>query len=346
MSRETDSFPVGRIEDGCRRRDPFGLVIYSRGTMKLHYAHLSRWHYPQIFNTFMEAFADYAVSMSYLTRESLLSRWVKNAVDFKASVGAFDGPRLVGFTMLGIDDWMGSPAAFDAGTGIVKGYRGFGVAPEMFELAVEGLRARGIPTLLLEVIQTNRPAVRTYRKLGFKVTREFDCLRRPRDRALAKGGRAGNGVTVEAVGGPAAGVRGVRRLAAVVGDRVPGDRARARPGASVRRAVGRRVGRLRGVPPGAQLADERERQDLAPQARDRHRPPAARRRRPGARRDALKLINVDRSDAGMLSWARAMGFESYALQFEMALTIAAGGQGASIDVPPGATFLLADGAHD
>jgi GNAT superfamily N-acetyltransferase len=32
--------------------------------MKLHYAHLSRWHYPQIFNTFMEAFADYAVSMS------------------------------------------------------------------------------------------------------------------------------------------------------------------------------------------------------------------------------------------------------------------------------------------
>ena len=109
--------------------------------MKLHYAHLSRRHYPQIFNTFVEAFADYAVSMNYLTRESLLSRWVKNAVDFTASVGAFDGERLVGFTMIRIDDWMGGPAAFDAGTGIVKGYRGFGVAPEMFELAVEGLRA-------------------------------------------------------------------------------------------------------------------------------------------------------------------------------------------------------------
>jgi hypothetical protein len=39
--------------------------------------------------------------------------------------------------------------------------------------------------------------------------------------------------------------------------------------------------------------------------------------------EALKLINVDRSDAGMLSWAGAMGFESYALQFEMALTISA-----------------------
>ena len=32
--------------------------------MKLHYAHLRRWHYPQNFNTFVEAFADYAVSMS------------------------------------------------------------------------------------------------------------------------------------------------------------------------------------------------------------------------------------------------------------------------------------------
>jgi len=43
--------------------------------------------------------------------------------------------------------------------------------------------------------------------------------------------------------------------------------------------------------------------------------------------DALKLINVDRSDAGMLSWAGAVGFESYARQFEMALTIPAGRQG-------------------
>jgi GNAT superfamily N-acetyltransferase len=39
--------------------------------------------------------------------------------------------------------------------------------------------------------------------------------------------------------------------------------------------------------------------------------------------EALKLINVERSDAGMLSWASAMGFERYALQYEMALTISA-----------------------
>jgi len=296
--------------------------------MKLHYAHLSRWHYPQIFNTFVEAFADYAVSMSYMTRESLLGRWVKNAVDFKASVGAFDGERLVGFTMLGIDDWMGRPAAFDAGTGIVKGYRGFGVAPEMFALAVEGLRARGIPMLLMEVIQTNRSAVRTYRKLGFKVTREFDCLRRPRDRAPARGGRTGNGVAVEAVGRDLLPVfegfadwrpsweTGFRAIA-----RVP-DQVRlygARSGAAwvgfaayhpalnwLMNVSVRPSHRRHGI---ATALLQRVVGDLAPEV------------------DALKLINVDRSDLGMLSWAGAMGFESYARQFEMALTIPAGSQG-------------------
>jgi len=296
--------------------------------MKLRYAHLSRWHYPQIFTTFMEAFADYSVSMSYLTRESLLSRWVKNAVDFKASVGAFDGARLVGFTMLGIDDWMGSPAAFDAGTGIVKGYRGFGVAPEMFDLAVEGLRARGIPTLLLEVIQTNRPAVRTYRKMGFKVTREFDCLRLSLQRSQARGGRAGNGVTVEAVGKDLLPVfegfadwrpsweTGFRAIARVPDEvRLYGARSGAawvgfaayHPALNWLMNVSIRPSHRRHGIASALL--QRVVGDLGPEV------------------DALKLINVDRSDAGMLSWASAMGFESYARQFEMALTIAAGRQG-------------------
>jgi ribosomal protein S18 acetylase RimI-like enzyme len=295
--------------------------------MKLHYAHLSRWHYPQIFNTFVEAFADHAVSMSYLTRESLLSRWTKNAVDFKASVGAFDGERLVGFTMIGIDDWMGSPAAFDAGTGIVKGYRGFGVAPEMFELAVEGLRVRGIPTLMLEVIQTNRPAVRTYRKLGFKVTREFDCLRLPRERAHAKCGRAGNGAAVEAVGKDLLPV--FERFADWRPSWETGFRAIARVPDQVRlygaRSDGAWVGFAAYHPAlhwlmNVSVRPSHRRHGIATALLQRvvaNLPPDV---------EALKLINVERSDTGMLSWAGEMGFESYARQFEMALMIPGGRQ--------------------
>ena len=297
--------------------------------MKLRYAHLSRSRYPQIFNAFVEAFADYTVSMSYLTQESLLNRWTKNAVDFTASVGAFDGDRLVGFTMLGIDEWMGNPAAFDAGTGIVNGYRGFGVAPEMFELAVDGLRARAVPTLLLEVIQTNRPAVRTYRKLGFEVTREFDCLRLPLGRTRAASGQAWNGVTVEAVGRDLlpvfegfadwrpsweTGFRAIERAPDEVrlygvrsGDAWVGFAAY-HPALNWLMNVSVRASHRRhGI---ATALLQRVVADLPPDV------------------DMLKLINVLRSDAGMLSWARAVGFESYARQFEMALAIPAGGHAA------------------
>jgi len=135
--------------------------------MKLHYAHLSRWHYPQIFNTFMEAFADYAVSMSYLTRESLLSRWIKNAVDFKASVGAFDGERMVGIATLrrgvrpGVDQL---EALF-----VDRAHRRMGVATALVAGIEERSRAGGARCLYVSATPSES-AVGLYRSRGFAPT--------------------------------------------------------------------------------------------------------------------------------------------------------------------------------
>lgn len=145
--------------------------------LNLRYSFLTRDHYPELFKAFVEAFSDYAVDMSYMKEADLLNRWIKNRVDFESSVGAFDGEKLVGFTVVGIDDWAGEPAAFDAGTGVIRGFRGFGVAPAMFEMILRRLDEKGIGKFVLEVLQENKPAVRTYKKAGFKVTREFDCFR-------------------------------------------------------------------------------------------------------------------------------------------------------------------------
>jgi ribosomal protein S18 acetylase RimI-like enzyme len=130
----------------------------------------------QLHRTWQEAFSDYAVDMSYMTEERIRVRAVKNDVDFDLSVGAFDGDRMVGFTLIGIGDWEGERAAFDAGTGIVPGYRGRGLAREMFDHAIPGLRARGVTRFLLEVIQSNEAAIRAYRKAGFEITRELACF--------------------------------------------------------------------------------------------------------------------------------------------------------------------------
>ena len=105
------------------------------------------------------------------TEEELLLRMRKNAVDYDASPGLYDGGRLVGFTLIGIDRWGDRPTAYDAGTGIVPEFRNKGWAPRMLVHALPGLRERGLERFVLEVLQQNEPAIKAYRKSGFEVAR-------------------------------------------------------------------------------------------------------------------------------------------------------------------------------
>lgn len=131
--------------------------------------------FDQLHTAFRDAFADYSMDASHVTEENLRLRGAKNGVDYAASVGAYDGDRLVGFLLVGLGPWRGEPAAFDAGTGIVPAYRGRGLARRMFEHALPGLRARGVKRFVLEVLQDNARARRAYEKSGFAVTRELRC---------------------------------------------------------------------------------------------------------------------------------------------------------------------------
>jgi ribosomal protein S18 acetylase RimI-like enzyme len=131
----------------------------------------------QLHRTFLEAFADYAVDASYVTEDVLRARMTKNAVDYGLSVGAFDGERMVGFTLVGVGRWQDELAAFDAGTGVVPAHRGSGLAKRMFDNAHPRFRDRGVTRFLLEVLQVNEAAIRAYRLAGFEVTRELACFR-------------------------------------------------------------------------------------------------------------------------------------------------------------------------
>lgn len=152
----------------------------------------------QLARTFSEAFADYAVDTSYMTRERIRIRCVKNNVDLDLSVGAFDGERMVGFTLIAVDRFRGERSAFDAATGIVPGHRGRGLARRMFEHAIPALRGRGVTRFVLEVLQVNEHAVRAYRKAGFEVAREMACFELDRS-ALPAGAGAAAAVSVRPV---------------------------------------------------------------------------------------------------------------------------------------------------
>jgi ribosomal protein S18 acetylase RimI-like enzyme len=122
--------------------------------------------------------------MRYMTSEVTLNRAIKNGIDFESSVGVYDGGTMVGFTLIGIDYWNGVSSAFDIATGLVKPYRGKGIATGMLEYATSRLKAQGVKRFQLEVLQDNEAAVKAYKKAGFRVTREFDCLELDLNRAV------------------------------------------------------------------------------------------------------------------------------------------------------------------
>lgn len=140
------------------------------------YKNLVNVSFAELHKTFVDAFADYAVDMSYMTPQVIQNRATKNGYDPASSVGVFENEKLVGFTLVGIDKHFGNVAAYDIMTGIVKDYRGQGIASQMFDFIKPTLIDKEVQQFFLEVLQENSAAIRAYKKTGFKITRSFECF--------------------------------------------------------------------------------------------------------------------------------------------------------------------------
>ena len=102
---------------------------------------------------------------------------MRDGVRLEMSAAGFDGERMIGFCINGVGEWQDKRTAYDAGTGVIPGYRGRGVAKELFAFLEERLRDNGFQQYLLEVLTSNTPATTLYRKLGFKDTRRLAVFR-------------------------------------------------------------------------------------------------------------------------------------------------------------------------
>ena len=119
---------------------------------------------------FNEAFSDYLVKLT-MTRSDLERMLTRRGYLADASVGAFDGERLVGFTFNGVDGTF----AYDTGTGVVPMHRRRGLARVLMEHSFDLIRRAAANRYLLEVLEANDRAVALYRGLGFVETRRFQC---------------------------------------------------------------------------------------------------------------------------------------------------------------------------
>ena len=140
------------------------------------YSPLDKTSFEMIYNSFVTAFSDYFVAMTF-SPDSFRGMNVMRGVDSSASLGAFEDGGLIGFTLNGVGQWNGRLTAYDAGTAVFKDFRGRGISKEMFRRLLPLLKGRGIERYLLEVITANEGAFKLYRGLGFNVTRRFVCMK-------------------------------------------------------------------------------------------------------------------------------------------------------------------------
>lgn len=141
---------------------------------------LSEEDFGQLYQTLLEAFSDYIVPMQPEI-DALRRLYQMEGVALDYSFGAFDGDKMVGFTVNGIGDWQGKLTAYDAGTGVIPSYRRKGISRRMFEYILPFLRERQIKQYLLEVITENKPAFELYKSLGFQIEREFAVFKQNKD---------------------------------------------------------------------------------------------------------------------------------------------------------------------
>jgi ribosomal protein S18 acetylase RimI-like enzyme len=130
----------------------------------------------EIRRCFAEAFADYVIQVDF-TLERYHLHLLRYGVELEHSMGAYLDGRLVGFILNGTGLWDGKRTLYDAGTGVIPEARGRGVTEQIFLRMKEHAQAGGFEQYLLEVIQSNSPAIRIYERQGFRTVRELCCFR-------------------------------------------------------------------------------------------------------------------------------------------------------------------------
>jgi ribosomal protein S18 acetylase RimI-like enzyme len=130
----------------------------------------------KIVDVFNLSFSDYLVSLR-LTQEQLEDKIKSDSIRLEFSVGAFENNELVAFILHGYDIIDNHKIVYNAGTGVIPNKRGNKLTQRLYEYALPILHENEIDKIVLEVITINEPAIKTYKNIGFKITRELECFK-------------------------------------------------------------------------------------------------------------------------------------------------------------------------
>lgn len=130
----------------------------------------------ELTNCFNTSFANYMVALQ-LNAGQLQQKFKNDNIRPEFSAGAFEDNKLIGFIFIGIGLQNGVKLAYNGGTGVLPGYRGHGLTKRMYDFLLPKLKNEGVETCILEVIDSNIPAIKTYERIGFRKVRNLICFK-------------------------------------------------------------------------------------------------------------------------------------------------------------------------
>ncbi len=137
---------------------------------------LSNINFDEITSAFNKAFSDYSIPMS-MTVDALKKRVVSYRVDLSLSAGAFVDGELVGFILNATETDGEVKLVYNSGTGVVPIHRGNQLSRQMHNFILPVLKDNFFQKYVLEVIDDNKAAIKTYLGVGYKTKRRLLCFR-------------------------------------------------------------------------------------------------------------------------------------------------------------------------
>jgi len=132
---------------------------------------------PGLYQAFLQAFADYSITINLDPNQFQRRFLEKLQLDFQHSAVAVHGNQIVGFIFNHLGWHQGKKTAYNGGTGVVPEFRGKGLTAKMYDFLLPGLKTANVEQCLLEVITTNLKAMHVYKKIGFGNTKLFRCYK-------------------------------------------------------------------------------------------------------------------------------------------------------------------------
>lgn len=130
----------------------------------------------ELLAVFNSSFSDYIVPF-HLTKEQLEDKIKSDRIGLKLSAGAFEGNNLIGFILHGYDTVDYVKVVYNVGTGVIPTKRGNKLTKRLYEYLLPIFKVQNIDKVVLEVITENKPALTTYKSIGFETVRKLNCYK-------------------------------------------------------------------------------------------------------------------------------------------------------------------------